>query len=353
MEFRAGLIYFCSDSKQRVMSSSSRCGYSAAWFNATYGFKYCFWRFQLPSITLRQYRDAVVVNMSVVHALKGKVILITGASQGIGRSIALAIATAQPAVLILFARSEDRLQSVAEDISNTSGETRVVTKSVDIASSPAVSTAVSASLTNAGVTSIDVVINNAGLAVGAPRAFPELNIDEIDTMLGTNVAGYMYVTHAVLNAGGMLAAERGTIMNVTSTTALEVPPFPGEAVYHTSKAAQEAFTNVLRTELQGTNIKVLALRPGVVGHTDFHELRVGREEGKELYDDFMKGIEPLGPDNVGEAALWMLGQPEAVSVKALDVVPTSQRSLASFDRTWNERNGKSDVKMGNSRGASS
>lgn len=207
-------------------------------------------------------------------------------------------------------------------------------------------TAVSASLADASVASIDLVINNAGLAIGAPRSFPELRIDEIDTMLGTNVAGYMYVTHAVLNAGGMLAAKRGTIMNVTSTTALKVPPFPGEAVYHTSKAAQEAFTNVLRTELQGTNIKVLALRPGVVAHTNFHELRVGHEDGKELYDDFMKGIEPLGPENVGEAALWMPGQPEAVSVKALDVVPTSQRSLASFDRTWNERNGKKDVTMG-------
>lgn len=280
------------------------------------------------------------------YELKGQVVLITGASQGIGRSISLAIATAQPAVLILFARSQERLQSVANEIHQVNKEIRVVTKVVDIASSSAVNTAVSASLADASVACIDVVINNAGLAIGAPRSFPELRIDEIDTMLGTNVAGYMYVTHAVLNAGGMLAAKRGTIMNVTSTTALEVPPFPGEAVYHTSKAAQEAFTNVLRTELQGTNIKVLALRPGVVAHTDFHELRVGHEDGKELYDDFMKGIEPLGPENVGEAALWMLEQPEAVSVKALDVVPTSQRSLATFDRTWNERNGKKDVTMG-------
>lgn len=102
---------------------------------------------------------------------------------------------------------------------------------------------------------------------------------------------------------------------------------------------------MLRTELQGTNIKVLALRPGVVVNTDFHKLRVGREDGKKLYDGFMKGMEPLEPDKIGEAALWMLGQPEAVSVKALDVVPTSQRSMASFDRTWNDRNGKDDVKM--------
>lgn len=297
------------------------------------------------SVTQRRY-CSLLFNMPPNHQLRNQVVLITGASQGIGRSIALAIATAQPAVLILFARSQERLQSVADEIHQVDKEIRVVTQSVDIASSSAVSTAVSASLADASVARIDVVINNAGLAIGAPRSFPELLIDEIDTMLGTNVAGYLYVTHAVLNAGGMLAEKRGTIMNVTSTTALEVPPFPGEAVYHTSKAAQEAFTNVLRTELQGTNIKILALRPGVVAHTDFHALRVGHEDGKELYDEFMKGIEPLGPENVGEAALWMLGQPEAVSVQALDVVPTSQRSLASFDRTWNERNGKKDVTMG-------
>lgn len=70
----------------------------------------------------------------------------------------------------------------------------------------------------------------------------------------------------------MLTIRIGTILNVTSTTGLEVPPFPGEAVYHASKACQEAFTNVLRTELVNTDIKVLALRPGVVA-TSFHEQR--------------------------------------------------------------------------------
>lgn len=177
------------------------------------------------------------ISVKMAHMLKDKVILITGASQGIGRSIALAIATAQPQAMILFARSEDRLQKVAGEVQKVSTDTSIITRSVDIGSSSAVSAAVSSSLAAAHAPRIDVVINNAGLAIGAPRSFPELSINEMDTMLGTNVAGYMYVTHAVLNAGGMMAAKRGTILNVTSTTALEVPPFPGEAVYHTSKAA--------------------------------------------------------------------------------------------------------------------
>lgn len=289
------------------------------------------WKFKMPSI----------------HHITGRTILITGASQGIGRSIALAFAQYRPANLILFARSTEKLGSVATEITQIDSSIRIIPKSVDVSSSKSVNDAVVSSLEVIGNSaSIDVVVNNAGLAIGAPRSFPELAIDEIDTMVTTNVNGYMYVTHCVLNAGGMMKNKDGVVLNISSTTGLEVPPFPGEAVYHTSKAAQEAFSNVLRTELQGTNIKVLVLRPGVVANTNFHELRVGHSDGKDLYDNFMKGIEPLNPDSIAEAAVWMLSTPDAVSVKAIDIVPSAQRSLQSFDRTWNERNGKKDVKMG-------
>jgi 3-hydroxy acid dehydrogenase/malonic semialdehyde reductase len=98
---------------------------------------------------------------------------------------------------------------------------------------------------------------------------------------------------------------------------------------------QETFTNVLRTELQKTNIKVLALRPGVVA-TNFHEQRVGYD--KNQYDDFMDGFEPLAAQEVAEAAIFMLTTSEKVSIKALDVVPSAQRTLQVIDKTWNERN---------------
>ena len=106
-------------------------------------------------------------------------------------------------------------------------------------------------------------------------------------MIATNVNGLMFVTHSVLNRG-MIARGTGTILNITSVTGLEVPPFPGEAVYHSNKAAQEAFTNALRNELVGTSIKVLALRPGVVA-TNFHSQRVGHD--KEQYDEFIDGYQ--------------------------------------------------------------
>jgi NADP-dependent 3-hydroxy acid dehydrogenase YdfG len=80
-------------------------------------------------------------------------------------------------------------------------------------------------------------------------------------MISTNVNGPIYVTHSVLNKS-MMPRNAGTILNITSVTGLEVPPFPGETVYHCNKAAQEAFSNTVRNELVGMEIRVLALRPG-------------------------------------------------------------------------------------------
>lgn len=110
---------------------------------------------------------------------------------------------------------------------------------------------------------------------------------DILTMNNTNINGMMWVTHAVLNKS-FLPRKTGTILNITSITGLEVPPFPGESVYHANKACQEAFTNALRNELSETNIKVLALRPGCVA-TNFHSQRVGHD--KAMYDSFFEGFE--------------------------------------------------------------
>jgi 3-hydroxy acid dehydrogenase/malonic semialdehyde reductase len=208
------------------------------------------------------------INMS----LKNQTVLITGASMGIGAAIAHRLAS-ESATLILFARSTNKLTSLAKDLQSTHQNLKVFTTAVDVQDHSALSTAISNIV--AQVSHIDILINNAGLALGAPAQFSDLKIEDVITMTGTNINGYMFATYAVLNEGKMKARGKGTILNVTSTTGLEVPPFPGEAVYHASKACQEAFTNVLRTELVGTDIKVLALRPGVVA-TNFHEQRYVR-----------------------------------------------------------------------------
>lgn len=181
---------------------------------------------------------------------------------------------------------------------------------------------------------IDILINNAGLALAASKTFPEQDISGISTMVNTNINGFINASHSVLNEGGMLAAKRGQVINITSVTALECPPFSGEAIYHTCKAAQEAFTNAMRNELKDTDIKVLAIRPGVVA-TNFHEQRV--EYDQEMYQEFVDGYEPLLAADIAETVAWVLEKPVRVSVKAIDIVPTAQRSLMVFDRKWNER----------------
>jgi 3-hydroxy acid dehydrogenase / malonic semialdehyde reductase len=114
-----------------------------------------------------------------------------------------------------------------------------------------------------------------------------LKISDIVTMNNTNINGTMFVTHSVLNRT-MTAMKEGTILNITSVTGLQVRPFPGESVYHANKACQEAFSNGLRNELAGANIKVLVLRAGCVA-TNFHSLRVGHD--KKMYDSFFEGYE--------------------------------------------------------------
>jgi 3-hydroxy acid dehydrogenase/malonic semialdehyde reductase len=219
-------------------------------------------------------------------SIKNQNVLITGASIGIGAAIAHRLAQ-EGANLILFSRTESKLKSLSQDIQSQVGadSIKIFTTAVDVSSHSEVTKAISNVVKQSGP--IDILVNNAGLALGAPAAFPDLNIEDVVTMTGTNVNGYLFATHAVLNEGGMRERRKGTILNVTSTTALEVPPFTGESIYHASKRFQEGFTDALRTELVGTNIKVLALRPGVVA-THFHEQRVGFD--KDAYNGFMEGV---------------------------------------------------------------
>ncbi|KAF1926223.1 NAD(P)-binding protein [Didymella exigua CBS 183.55] len=249
-------------------------------------------------------------------SLKSQNVIITGASMGIGATIAKRLAS-EFANLILFARSEDKLKNIAEECQQIESSIKVYTASVDISNYDSLRKAVVNAVNELGP--IDVLVNNAGLAVGAPNRFPDLAIDQITTMSGTNINGFMFVTFAALNEGRMKQRNKGTILN---------------AVYHASKAFQEAFSNVLRTELVGTDIKVLALRPGVTA-TNFHELRVGYDKGQ--YGTFMDGFEPLIAEDVAEGAVFMLNQKERVSVKALDIGPTAQRGLQVIDKSWNER----------------
>ena len=122
----------------------------------------------------------------------------------------------------------------------------------------------------------------------------------------------------------MIPKDKGSILNISSVTALECPPFPGEAVYHANKACIEAFSNSLRTETSGTNIRVMVLRPGCI-NTHFHLQRVQFDQ--EAMDDFFSGYTPLVAEDIANSASFMLAQPETTTIKALDCVPTGKQEL--------------------------
>lgn len=152
-------------------------------------------------------------------------------------------------------------------------------------------------------------------------------------MAGTNVNGVMYMTHSVINHS-MWPRKKGTILNVSSVTGLECPPFNGESVYHASKAFLEGFTNSLRMETAESDIRVLTIRPGCVV-THFHLQRVKYDTA--AMDEFFEGYEPLVAEDLAFSVVYMLKTPARISIKALDCVPTAQRALTRIDRTWNER----------------
>jgi 3-hydroxy acid dehydrogenase/malonic semialdehyde reductase len=141
-------------------------------------------------------------------SLKDQTVLITGASMGIGAAIASRLAT-ESATLILFARSADKLKTFAQDLHSAHDGLKVFTTAVDVQDHTALSKAVSNVVKEVG--HIDILINNAGLAIGAPNAFPELKIEDVITMTGTNINGFMFATYVVLNEGGMRKRGKGMI----------------------------------------------------------------------------------------------------------------------------------------------
>ncbi|KAF5609086.1 ketoreductase [Fusarium subglutinans] len=268
-----------------------------------------------------------------MEALKGQTAFITGASMGIGEAIALALAE-HGVNVALVSRSKDKLEAVRNNITSKFPEIKVGVYPVDIQNQLDIEKAVKSAISELG--QIDILINNviqAGLALGAPGRFWEIPIDQVAQMSNTNINGVMFTTHAVLNHS-MWERKTGAIINVSSVTGLECPPFNGEAVYHASKAFLEGFSNSLRMETAGSDIRVLVLRPGAV-QTHFHLQRVQYDQS--AMDDFVEGYEPLVAEDLAQSVLYMLSLPPRISIKAFDCVPTAQRALTNFDREWNSR----------------
>ena len=165
---------------------------------------------------------------------------------------------------------------------------------------------------------VDVLVNNAGLALGLETA-PSARLDDWDTMVDTNVKGLMYCTRAALP--GMVERDRRHIVNIGSVAAMY--PYPGGNVYGASKAFVHQFSLNLRADLNGTAVRVTDVQPGMCAGTEFSEVRFRGDAARatKVYEGVAA---PLSADDIADAVYWVASRPSHVNVNAIEIMPVAQ-----------------------------
>ena len=236
-------------------------------------------------------------------------VLITGASAGFGKALAERLITNGHRV-IGCARRLDKLNALAD----TLGEAflPVVMDVSDTASIPHIIADLPADFKQ-----IDVLVNNAGLALGTEPAH-NASLDDWIRMIDTNIKGLMALTHAVLAA--MVARDSGYIINIGSIAGSW--PYFGGNVYGATKAFVKQFSLNLRADLIGTQVRVTNLEPGNVAGTEFSNVRYHGDDDKaaQVYD----GFKTMTGDDIGDILLWLIESPAHINVNRLEVMPVAQ-----------------------------
>ena len=241
-----------------------------------------------------------------------KTVLITGASSGIGEGCARKFAS-QGARLILNSRSADKLEAIAEELKENYN-TECLVLPFDVCDSKAAAEALS-SLPDEWQ-SIDILINNAGLAIGVDKEH-EGNIEEWEIMIDTNIKALLSMTRLVVP--GMVERGCGHIINIGSIAGDAA--YPGGSVYCATKAAVKALSDGLRIDLVDTPLRVTNIKPGLV-ETNFSVVRFRGD--KERADNVYKGIKPLTGEDIAEVAYFAASAPEHMQVAEILVMPTYQ-----------------------------
>lgn len=252
--------------------------------------------------------------------LRGAIVLITGASSGIGAACAGAFAR-EGARLILAARRERNLQRLRAEL-HMKHRADVLALPLDVRDAAAVEQAM-AGLPEAW-RAIDVLVNNAGLSRGLEPVH-ENTVEQIDQMVDTNVKGLLYVTRAVVP--GMVERGRGHVVNIGSTAGHDV--YPGGTVYCATKHAVGAITRGLKMDLHGTGVRVSTVDPGLT-ETEFSLVRFGGDRPRA--DDVYRTTTPLTAEDVAEAVLWVAARPPHVNVAEVILTPTAQSSVTMIAR---------------------
>lgn len=240
---------------------------------------------------------------------EGRIAFITGATSGFGEALTRRIIGAGGRV-IATGRRGSRLMDLKAELATD----RLLTRQLDIRSPASIASAV-ADLP-AEFADIDVLFNNAGLALGLNRAH-EADIGDWDQMIETNVLGLARMTRAVLP--GMVARNRGDVVNVASVAANY--PYPGGNVYGGTKAFVRQFSLNLRADLLGTKVRVTSIEPGMC-ETEFSVVRFKGDDtaAGKVY----AGMQPLSADDVAMLVEQVLRLPAHININTLEVMPVQQ-----------------------------
>ena len=237
------------------------------------------------------------------------IIFVTGATAGFGLAIARRFAQ-DGARIIAAGRRAERLEALRAELGDA-----VHPLVLDVRDRAAVAAAVAA--LPAEWSAIDLLVNNAGLALGLNPA-QSADLDDWDQMVDTNIKGLMYMTRAVLP--GMVERGRGHIINIGSTAGEF--PYPGGNAYGASKAFVRQFSLNLRADLYGTPVRVTDVEPGLVGGTEFSNIRFKGDDAKAA--GIYEGADALTPDDIADAVHWAASRPARVNINVLQLMPVSQ-----------------------------
>lgn len=250
-----------------------------------------------------------------------KIALITGATSGIGLSTARILAE-KNYDLIITGRRKERLDKLRKELLKNNNQIRVLTLAFDVRS-------LSEVVENLGNLDrdwqyIDVLLNNAGLAVGLDH-IDEGVIDDWERMIDTNIKGLLYVTRVV--SQGMVKRGKGHILNIGSIAGKEV--YENGNVYCATKHAVDALSRSMRIDLVEYGIKVSNIAPGLV-KTEFSDVRFKGD--KEKAEVPYKGMKPLSGEDIADVIYYCVSLPNHVNIDDVLIMPTAQASATIVHR---------------------
>lgn len=237
-----------------------------------------------------------------------KTAMITGATAGFGAAAVRRFASAGWRV-IATGRRADRLKKLVEEF----GTDKVLTLAFDMRKPEAIEAAL-ATLPES-FRNIDLLINNAGLALGTAPA-QKADLAQWNQMIETNVTGLVTITHKLL---ATLIAQKGAIINISSVAASY--PYPGGNVYGGTKAFVAQFSLGLRSDLHGTGVRVTSVEPGMA-ETEFTLVRTSGNQ--TVSENLYKGANPMTAENVAETLFWIATLPPHMNINRIEMMPVNQ-----------------------------